>query len=512
MFSKNVHNIKKNGIIAMAMILVMVPFVGEAANLLTGSSKAQISVGETATVSFYVDTSNTFINNAESTISFSKDILDIVSINTSSSIFGLWVEQPSFSNTTGTITFNGGVANPGYQGSRGLLFSAVVKAKKTGTATFSFGTSAVRANDGLGTDVLNQKTGVSISVNAAIEKPIESEPVVPQTIVPQIVPLGSADLDFFEVVSSTHPDQSLWYASNNVDLKWPLSKGVTGIRMTLDANPNTELSGKIEKPTALRSIKGLKDGVSYFHVQQIASGKFSQVAHFAINVDTVAPFNTDAHVYRNENNQLVLDLQADDSTSGVDYFQVMLDGNDLGKITAVNGTAQFIFPENTSIGKHSLEVDTYDFARNKQDIILPITVEPFMPPVVTIAIKNFVIERSMIVTGEKSGINQSMNVFIHTPDQKIETYQVVTNDKGVFSIKNRITTSGTYEVWVEPIGDMKNFMKPVARQIVHVPGNILYSIYRTLDKISPLLTLTMLGIIAGFLRKRKRVKSGGVKI
>lgn len=60
--------------------------------------------------------------------------------------------------------------------------------------------------------------------------------------------------------------------------------------MTLDSKPDTELLGKIEKPIASRNIKGLKDGSSYFHVQQIAAGKSSQVAHFAINVDTAGTF------------------------------------------------------------------------------------------------------------------------------------------------------------------------------------------------------------------------------
>ncbi len=88
-----------------------------------------------------------------------------------------------------------------------------------------------------------------------------------------------------------------------------------------------------------------------------------------------------------------------------------MDGNDLGKIAALSGKAQFVLPDNTPIGKHVLEIGAYDFARNKQDVVLPITVEPFMPPMVTVSIKNIVIGGMMTISGEKSGINQVM-IFI----------------------------------------------------------------------------------------------------
>lgn len=505
MFLKNVHNtIRQVLTIGMTMVFVVAPYTGYAANLLAGSSKAQMNVGDTATISLYVDTQSQAINNTESTISFSKDIVDVVSINTQGSIFGLWVEQPSFSNTAGTITFNGGVANPGYQGARGLLFSVNVKAKKTGSATFSFGTSAVRANDGLGTDVLVQKTGVTIVVNPAIEKPLIPEPVVTKEDPAQIIPSSSSDLDFFEITSSTHPDQSLWYASNNVDLKWPLQKGVTGIQMALDGNLEIDNLGKIEKPIGSRLIKGLKDGISYFHVRQVVNGKSSSTADFAIRVDLTSPVNTSARIYRNDANELAVDLKADDATSGVDYFQIVVDGEDLGKAAALNGTARFVFPNSITIGKHVLTISSYDFARNKQEVVLPIIVEPFNPPEVTITIKNILIGGVMMISGEKAGKDQVLNVFIRTPEQKLETYQVVTNNEGTFSMRNLVTTGGAYEIWVEPVGDMKDSMKPMTHKIIGMSESILYHVYKVLDIASPIITLMIFIFVLVSFRKRKK--------
>lgn len=489
------------------MVIAGAPLMGHAAALLVGSSKATLAVGDTATVSFYVDTQSKFINNGESIISFSKDIIAIKSISTQGSVFGMWVEQPTFSNAAGTITFNGGVSNPGFQGTRGLLFTATITAQKAGTASINFGESSIRANDGLGTDVLQQKTGITIAVTPAVEKPIEKpvdKPKAPELPASdQATPTQLEDFSVFKISSPSHPDESLWYSSNIVDLRWSLVKGATAIAMMLDSNPQTTALGKTEKPITSRVVKGLKDGTSYFHVQQLLGKSFSEIAHFAINVDTTAPVNTKARVYRNDNNQLIVDVSADDATSGVDYFQVFIDNTEVGKIPAKNGVAQLILPSATTIGNHILEINTYDFARNKQNSIIPITVEAFLPPVITVDVKNILIGNVMTITGEKAGIQQLMNIFVRTPEQKIETYQVSTGAEGMFRIKNLVTTQGVYEVWVEPLGDMKDSMKPMVREKVIVPQSIFYHIYKVIDIASPIIMLVFLIGMLVMLRKQK---------
>lgn len=486
------------------MVIAGAPLMGHAAGLLAGSSQATLAVGDTATVSFYVDTQSQVINNGESVISFSKDIITIKSVSTQGSVFGMWVEQPTFSNATGTITFNGGVPNPGFQGTRGLLFTATVTAQKAGTAAINFGESSIRANDGLGTDILKQKTGITITVIPAVEKPVVPAVPAPSTeTVPQIIPLTISDLDFFAISSRTHPDQSLWYASNVVELTWPLLKTTTGIQMALDSDPATDILGKTEKPVGSRIIKGLKDGVSYLHVKQIGKNTESPVAHFAIRVDTTTPTNTTAQVARNQSNDLVATISATDMISGVDYFQVLLDGVDLGKVTAVNGRASFVFPRDTALGKHILTIHAYDFARNKQEVVIPIAVEPFDPPVVTVTTKNILVGSVMTIAGEKAGSNQVFNVFIRTPEQKLEMYQVVSNAQGFFSMKNLVTAGGAYEIWVEPIDGMKAMMKPMTRQIVGISESIFYHIYTILDIASPIITLMIFIFVLVSLRKKR---------
>lgn len=146
----------------------------EAAQLFVNAEKSTISVGDVVRFRVGVNTEGAVINNGESTIKFPADLIQIVGVDTGSSIFDLWVSKPSFSNTNGTISFNGGVANPGYNGSNGTLFWITAKAKKAGVASLSLQSSFVRANDGLGTDILSSVRGTSVTITKPVEKPAET--------------------------------------------------------------------------------------------------------------------------------------------------------------------------------------------------------------------------------------------------------------------------------------------------------------------------------------------------
>lgn len=143
-----------------------------AAELFVNASDSSVLEGEIIRLRVGVNTQGVSINNGESTIAFPSDLMQVVSIDTSSSIFDLWVNKPSFSNNTGTITFNGGVANPGFTGANGTLFWINARAKKAGLAGISLQSSFVRANDGLGTDILSSTRNTSVTIAKAAEKPV----------------------------------------------------------------------------------------------------------------------------------------------------------------------------------------------------------------------------------------------------------------------------------------------------------------------------------------------------
>ncbi len=146
-----------------------------AATMSLNSSVVKVTEGSTFTVSASVNTQGKTINNAEASIIYPSDIVEVVSLGYGSSIFTLWAEVPSFSNSNGVISFNGGIPNPGYTGSGGVL-SITFRAKKVGNASIALSGVAIRENDGLGTNIFSGQRNISIEVaTKPVEPPKEKE-------------------------------------------------------------------------------------------------------------------------------------------------------------------------------------------------------------------------------------------------------------------------------------------------------------------------------------------------
>ncbi len=171
----------------------------DAATMSLNSSVVKVTEGSTFTVSVSVNTQGKTINNAEASISYPNDIVEVVSLGYGSSIFTLWAEVPSFSNSNGVISFNGGIPNPGYTGSGGVM-SVTFRAKKVGNASIALSGVAIRENDGLGTNIFSGQRNISIEVaTKPVEPPKEKEDeaeVVPPRTTPTTTP---------ETVATTTP-------------------------------------------------------------------------------------------------------------------------------------------------------------------------------------------------------------------------------------------------------------------------------------------------------------------
>jgi len=169
-------------ILTLAFFLfITFPYNTNAASLSLLPSTSNATVGNIISIKVSVNTEGVFINNAEANIQFPTDMLEVLSITKSASIFSLWVEEPNFSNNTGKVNFNGGAPTPGFNGQSGYIATITFKAKKQGTASVFFTDASVRANDGLGTNVLISKNGNIIKIDSAkIEVPKKVE-VPPKT-------------------------------------------------------------------------------------------------------------------------------------------------------------------------------------------------------------------------------------------------------------------------------------------------------------------------------------------
>ncbi len=356
----HIKSFLKNKIIfCVAIFAISLFFFGcnivDAATLQINSNSSTLSPGDTTTLHVVVNTDGVAINNAESAINFPTDLVSVISVSKSNSIFSLWVEDPAFSNSTGIITFNGGLPTPGFMGVQGSVLSIVVKAKKAGQASFTFSGAAVRANDGLGTDVLSNQSGKVITI-------VEKE--APAIVAPTVSPSTSSG-PALQISSLTHPNQDQWYKDNSPVFQWVVPTGSDEVQTTIDNNisgvPHVTYSPAISEKT----VKDLKDGVWYFKIRARTDGVWGPISTYITRIDTTAPQEGNvAFSYDEKVKNLNINADIQDITSGIDHYDIYIDGTLAKTVSAkdfVNGSYSFAF---NASGDHAVKLVVVDRAGN----------------------------------------------------------------------------------------------------------------------------------------------------
>ena len=233
--------------------------------ILINPGGGSFSVDSTFDVSIFVDTGGEQINAVDVRVKFPPDKLQIINPSAGTSFISLWLQQPTFSNKDGTISFMGGVPEKGIRTSAGLVSTITFRAKSPGKATVEISDkSAILAADGKGTNILG-------SIGKAIF-----------TIVPK-APGGP------KVFSITHPDQDIWYNNNNVSVAWDDEEGVTGYSYVLTRNPSEVPDNINDSVETSIDFSNLKDGVWYFHLKQQRAGLYGDTTDYQIKIDTEPP-------------------------------------------------------------------------------------------------------------------------------------------------------------------------------------------------------------------------------
>src|SRR5258708_1735039 len=187
-------------------------------------------VGQTFSVGVYVSSTSQSMNAASGTISFSSDVLSATSVSKSGSIISLWTKDPTYSNSSGTIDFEGIVLNPGYQGSSGKLITISFRVQNAGTASLNFASGSILANDGQGTEIISGFGAGFYQVSGQTDNTASAPAPT------QVNGLPAAP----KVNSATHPDPNFWYANANPSFSWTLPRGVTLVNFFGDQNPSTD--------------------------------------------------------------------------------------------------------------------------------------------------------------------------------------------------------------------------------------------------------------------------------
>jgi hypothetical protein len=427
MFNK--LDIKLNRIIPLIIFLGVFLFVSTeqlfAATLSLSSSSQSVSLGNIVSVKVLVNTSGKSINNSDGVIQYPSDLLDVLSVSKTSSIFSLWVEEPKFSNSNGTISFNGGVPSPGFAGSYGEVMSITFKAKKSGNASIIFSEASVRENDGLGTDILTSKSGATINIDSVV-------PVIAPEKTVEVINKNTAQISTPIVQSSTHPKQDVWYSGRSASFSWSVPAGVTSVQATLNASPLSVPTVSYDGSVSRKTLNDVLDGTYYFNLRLRNSLGWSNTAHYKVLVDSTPPKNFVPEI-REDDSRNIVTLNASDETSGIDYYMIGVDSDTLTKVSkdkVVND--EYLLPIQNG-GNHTLTVIAYDKARNSKEAKISFVSPEIVSPSIEVSPSKIEVGDSVNVKGRSIYKNQKIEI-LFSGDSDEKKYQQITNNDGVFDV------------------------------------------------------------------------------
>jgi hypothetical protein len=317
------------------------------ASIFLGRADGTYTVGSTFTVSIYVNTNGNSINAIEANLSFPADKLQVVNPTAGKSLIQIWVNQPSFSNSEGTLKFQGAIPTPGINTESGVVSTITFRVKDTGTATIKvLDSSRVLLNDGQGTDILGQRTGGVYNL-----------------ILPP--PAGPA------VISPTNPDQEKWYQNKSVVLRWDVVPQTTGFSYVLNNSPVDNPDDISEGLKTSITHNDLQDGVHYFHIKALREGTWGGVTNYAIKIDNTPPAEFKIEISpssRTTNQYPILNFITTDKSSGLDHYEIKiipLSGHtNSEELTPFFIEATSPYTQKFELGKYQIIARAYDEAGN----------------------------------------------------------------------------------------------------------------------------------------------------
>lgn len=406
-----------------------------AATLYLSSNSDTLHIGDTLEVIIKIDSEGAGVNAVQGTLQYPKDILQATKIDKGDSVFDFWLQDPSFSNDAGRVTFAGG-STVGSVGKSLQVLRTTFMVKGGGRAELFFTDSAVTASDGSGTNVLG--TLQRLVVNS-VPKTGTTAQVVP-TLVPaptQITrpPITASGLPIKpEITVPLFPDPSSWFNRTDAFLaQWKLPADVSAVSTALDQNVNFagETSEGLFDSKVFPAIA--RDGVWYLHVRFRNNIGWGPVNNYRIAVDTHPPLSFSATVLEgssSDNPSPTLSFKTKDSLSGIKEYQIAVDGGEAVHLAAnkFSGTTKLPL---LAPGKHRISIRVADNADNSAENDLFLDVLPIASPVISFVTTDLLSDKQTgVVVKGSSAPSSSVLLVLHQKDAVIAKTAVPSDANG----------------------------------------------------------------------------------
>jgi hypothetical protein len=341
-------NMYRTGWFALVMFGLLFFRSAHAASLFATASRMTVAAGERFSVFIRVSSADQAMNAAQGALQFPPELLEAVDISTAGSILTFWAQEPSYINDKGTVQFEGILPNPGFRGEKGTILMVTFRAKKEGTASLALTNGSVLANDGIGSQILSDVSGITLVI------------VRPQP--PFIVPEAKKRLPLPPSISSpTHPDENTWYTDRHPVLSWSLPADATGVSYVLDTFPDTEPPPQSLGREFQRGYADVADGTWWFHLQVRNDAGWGKITHRRMHIDATNP---DIRVTPDGGRKFAFD--AKDPVSGISFVELQVDDG-VAYLRTDGARGEYRTPA-LAPGVHYLMVRAADTAGNIQKI------------------------------------------------------------------------------------------------------------------------------------------------
>ena len=481
------------------LFFLLCPASARAASLYLSPASGSYALNSNIAVNVYVSSADKAMNAVSGVLDFPADKLQVTSISKSGSVINLWVAEPSFSNSAGTVNFEGVALNPGYTGTSGKIITINFKVKATGAGLLKFLSGSVLANDGQGTEILSGTGNAQFDLGQG--KPVPPPPV---TVVPAGKPAAPT------VTSLTHPDQNKWYAVKDAKFTWNLSSDITKARLLVDSKADTAPAVVYSPAVSEKEMPDIDDGVWYFHVQLYNSHGWGGITNYRFQIDSVVP--TDFSVVEikrvdSSEPRVVFSLSAIDVGSGIDFYEIRIDSQE-AIVWKDDGTHRYETPT-LDPGKHILTVRVFDRAGNAALESVDFEVVPLDKPVIENYPNSLRTGEPLVIIG-RTYSNSQVTGYLQRGAAEPTILTIASDETGRFIFApSEELRSGTYLVWFQVAKDngarsevTKKFAIIVSEPAILRIGSLAINV---LAVIIPLFALVLLlvGVIwFGFYRFR----------
>lgn len=419
----------------------------QAANLSISPASGSYSVGDSFSVNVLVSSPDQSVNAVSGSLIFPADKLQVTSISKVGSVVNFWVQEPTYSNVTGSADFEGVILNPGFTGASGKVVVVNFRAKASGIASISYAAGSILANDGNGTNILdsNGLRGSQIAISV-LGPQVESESTetTPQIFSGPLAPI---------IKSSTHPNSSSWYSENTVKFSWDVPEGINSVRLLYDRFPNSRPTVIYTPVVKEKELKDLEDGIWYFHAQFRDSQGWGSVAHYKFQIDTEAPDKFQIKFVDGDNTENPLPValfNTTDSGSGIEYYKVKIGDGDFITLNKEEVESNpYTLPAGPS-GKKTVLVQAFDKAGNYETALTELNIEALTAPTVTDYSSDITPEDFVVVKGDTYP-NAEVKVHMQLNGETHLVFTGRAKPDGTFVVvaDSKVEKEGVYKMYVE---------------------------------------------------------------